>query len=77
MLEQEIKQRLEEQIEGCQAQVELSGNNVNLTVVSPIFAGMMPVKKQQAVCAVLNEYLADGRLHAVNMQTLTPEQAQQ
>lgn len=76
MLDQEIKQLLESQIEDCSVQVELSGNHLNLVVVSPVFKGLMPVKKQQLVYGVLSEYIASGTIHAVNMQTLTPEQAQ-
>ena len=75
MLDQEIKQLLEAKIENCTAQVELSGDHLNLLVVSPIFAGLNPVKKQQLVYGLLSEYIASGAVHAVNMQTLTPEQA--
>lgn len=74
MLDQEIKQLLEAKIEGCSAQVELAGDHLNLVVVSPIFAELNAVKKQQLVYGVLSEYIANGSIHAVNMQTLTPDQ---
>ncbi len=77
MLDQEIKQLLESQIEACSAQVELAGDHLNLVVVSPVFEGLNPVKKQQLVYGLLSEYIANGSIHAVNMRTLTPQQAGQ
>lgn len=74
MLEQEIKQLLESKLVECTAEVEMAGNHLNLVVVSPAFAGLNPVKKQQMVYGVLSDYIADGSVHAVNMRTLTPEQ---
>ena len=54
--------------------VNIDGSHVNVEVVSPVFSGLSPVKKQQLVYAALNEQIADGTIHAVNMRTLTPEQ---
>lgn len=48
------------------------GRHFEITVVSQCFEGLRPVKKQQMVYAVLNEKIADGTIHAVMMQTLTP-----
>ena len=56
-------------------QVELDGNRATITVVSPMFAGMSRVKKQQAVYACINSFIADGRLHAVTIQAITPTEA--
>ena len=76
MLDQEIKQLLESKIEDSSVEVELTGNHLNLVIVSPAFVGLSPVKKQQMVYGVLNDYISSGTIHAVNMKTLTPEQAQ-
>ncbi len=75
MLEQEIKQLLETELAECTAQVEMAGNHCHLVVVSPAFAGLNPVKKQQLVYGLLSDYIASGTVHAVHMQTLTPDQA--
>ncbi|BFM08364.1 BolA family iron metabolism protein IbaG [Halioxenophilus aromaticivorans] len=75
MLEQEIKQLLESKLASCTAEVEMAGNHLNLVVVSPAFEGLNPVKKQQLVYGLLSDYIASGTVHAVNMRTLTPEQA--
>ncbi len=58
------------------ARIEIDGEgcNLSITVVSEAFAGLSLVKQQQGVMAVLADVLASGRLHAVSLKTLTPEQ---
>ena len=56
-------------------QVELDGNRALITVVSPMFAGMSRVAKQQAVYACINSFIADGRIHAVTIQASAPTEA--
>jgi acid stress-induced BolA-like protein IbaG/YrbA len=70
----EVKQLLESQLDSCEAIVEAEGNHYSLTVISDVFKGLMPVKKQQLVYAVLNEAISSGAIHAVNMKTFTREQ---
>lgn len=72
MQAEEIKALLEAQIADSEVEVSIDGSHVNLVVVSPAFEGLNAVKKQQLVYAVLNEQIARGAIHAVNMQTLTP-----
>ena len=43
-------------------------------VVSASFIGLRPVQRQQKVYATLNEPLTSGRLHALALKTLTPEE---
>ncbi|GAB2191301.1 BolA family protein [Sessilibacter sp. MAH2] len=73
---EEIKQKLEQGIDQAEAVVEVSGSNVNAVIVSPAFAGLNPVKKQQLVYGVLDEYFKSGSIHALNMKTFTPDQWQ-
>lgn len=70
----EIQALVAEKVPDSEVQVGLDGNHVSLLVISPAFAGMSPVKKQQLVYSALSEPLDDGRIHAVHMKTLTPEQ---
>ncbi len=70
----EVKKLLEENMEGAQVSVEGEGCDFRLTVISSVFAGCMPVKRQQIVYAHLNEMIAAGTIHAVTMQTFTPEE---
>ncbi|HEY7883360.1 MAG TPA: BolA/IbaG family iron-sulfur metabolism protein [Cellvibrionaceae bacterium] len=77
MQAEEIKARLESQIDDATAEVVIDGSHVHVSVVSPVFSGLMAVKKQQMVYAVLSDEIASGAIHAVHMQTLTPEEAAQ
>jgi acid stress-induced BolA-like protein IbaG/YrbA len=55
--------------------VILDGNRASITVVSDAFAGMNRVQKQQAVYACIDSFIKDGRLHAVTIRALTPDEA--
>ena len=52
------------------------GGKFQVRIVSDVFNGLMPVKKQQAVYACLNEHIASGAIHAVSMDLYTKEQWQ-
>lgn len=72
-----IQQLIQNGIENAEVHVQLEGNKCHVIVVSPAFEGVRPVKKQQMVYACLNDLISSGELHAVTMQTLTPEQWQE
>jgi acid stress-induced BolA-like protein IbaG/YrbA len=73
---QAIKALLLENFPGAHIEAETEGSHLNILVVSDVFDGLSRVKKQQKVLAVLNEKIASGEVHAVNMKTLTPDQWQ-
>ena len=68
----DIKQLISATIPGCELDVDVDGSHVQLTVVSDKFEGLSTLKKQQLVYSALNAAIADGRIHAVHMKTLTP-----
>lgn len=74
MQAEEIKKLLATAIESESIDVKVEGSHVSVVVVSQAFEGLNPVKKQQMVYAVLNQQIADGSIHAVNMKTYTPAQ---
>lgn len=74
MQPEQIQALLQDSIESSQVDVSVDGSHVNVVVVSPVFEGLSPVKKQQLVYKVLSEQIASGVIHAVNMKTYTPEQ---
>lgn len=53
------------------------GNKFDLRIVDASFDGKRLVARQQAVYAVLNDYIASGVIHAVNIQALTPDEWKQ
>ncbi len=72
----EIKQILKAGMDAEHIEVSGDGRHFDVLVVSKAFEGLRPVKKQQLVYALLNDKIADGSLHAVNMRTLTPAEYQ-
>lgn len=72
-MQQDITDKISQRFEGAEVHVQLEGNKGLIRVISPEFAGMSRVQKQQAVYACIAEEIADGRLHAVTIQALVPE----
>lgn len=69
-----IQQLLSQHFSQASIEVNVEGSHVNLQIISDVFEGMRPLKRQQAVYQVLNEHIASGAIHAVNMKTLTPSE---
>ncbi|WOJ94980.1 BolA/IbaG family iron-sulfur metabolism protein [Congregibacter variabilis] len=61
-------------IDGATVSVEGSGANYDITVVSEVFAEQRAVRRQQTVYAAINEAIASGSIHAVNIRTFTPDE---
>lgn len=74
MQAEEVKRIVESQIEASQVVTAGEGCNFEITVISEVFAGLSPVKKQQMVYACLNEQIATGAIHALTIKTYTPAQ---
>lgn len=79
MQAEQIKSLIESQIPDCDVkQLEVMGDHIGIVVVSPAFAGLTPVKKQQLVLGTLSAQFADRSIHAVDyIKAFTPEQWQQ
>ncbi len=71
MQAEEIKQLLVAHLPDCEVSVSGDGNHFDLTLVGDVFEGLNAVKKQQLVYAGLNEQIASGSIHAVNIKTYT------
>ena len=78
MQAEQIKALIESKIPESQVQVNVNGSHIDLVVISPAFAGLTPVKKQQLVLGTLSEQFANGSIHAVDfVKTYTPQEWQQ
>jgi acid stress-induced BolA-like protein IbaG/YrbA len=74
---QDVKDLLEKQLVDCEIRVEVDGSHVNIIAIGDIFKGKRTVQRQQLVYAALQEQIASGVIHAVNMKTFTSEEWQQ
>ncbi|MBV2235883.1 MAG: BolA family transcriptional regulator [Sterolibacterium sp.] len=56
--------------------VDGDGHHFGAIIVSAEFAGLNRVKRQQRVYQTIRDKLDSGELHALSMQTYTPEEWQ-
>lgn len=75
-MQQEIHNLIAAQVDATHIDVQLSGNHCTVVVVSEQFEGLSPVKKQQKIYQCLNDKIASGEIHAVNIRAYTPAQWQ-
>jgi acid stress-induced BolA-like protein IbaG/YrbA len=65
---EDVKTLLMAELPHSQVEVEGEGCDFQLNIISDELAGMSQVKRQQLVYSHLNPWIADGRIHAVNMK---------
>ncbi len=71
---EDVKQLLKTVFTDADIIVLGEGRNFDIKVVSAAFEGLRPVQRQQKVYAALNDKIAAGDIHAVNMVTVTPQE---
>lgn len=74
MQQQDIEQRVREQLPDCEIQVQSDGNHYLVVAIGDCFEGLSPVKRQQLVYGALKDPLADGTIHALTIKAYTPAQ---
>ena len=52
------------------------GNKFDVRVIDDAFEGQRPVARQQAILGLVNDKIASGEIHALNIQALTPAEWQ-
>lgn len=72
MTAEEVKALVEQGIENAEVRVQGSGDRFEVLVVAAAFDGLSLVRKQQRVYACINERIAAGDIHAVEIRTYTP-----
>ncbi len=72
----ELKALLQAEWPDCTIEVSGDGRHFDLVIVGDVFEGARTLKRQQMVYAILNDHIAAGTLHAVNMKTFTPSEWQ-
>ena len=50
------------------------GNKFDVRVVDASFEGKRAVQRQQTIYALVNDIIASGEIHALNIQALTPSE---
>ncbi len=71
----EIARLLNAAITNANIEVQGGEGKYQVQVISSIFVGLNRVKRQQVIYRVLNDHIASGAIHAVNMNLKTPDEA--
>lgn len=74
MQNEQVQALLQRELADCDITVSGDGSHFDVTIVGDVFAGLRSVKKQQLVYGVLNEHIASGAIHAVNMKLYTRDE---
>jgi acid stress-induced BolA-like protein IbaG/YrbA len=69
-----VEQLIRRGIPGAEVQVSGDGSHFDAVVVSEVFEGLSPIKKQRLVMDTVKAQIASGELHALSIRTLTPAQ---
>jgi acid stress-induced BolA-like protein IbaG/YrbA len=69
----QIKEYIEQGLQCDHVQVEGDGHHFEAVIVSPLFRGKSKVQQHQLVYKALGDRMRE-EIHALSMQTLTPEQ---
>jgi acid stress-induced BolA-like protein IbaG/YrbA len=70
-----VAQLIRQGIPGAEVQVSGDGSHFDAVVVSEVFEGLTPIKKQRLVMDTVKPQIASGELHALSIKTLTPAQS--
>ncbi len=73
MDEEQIKQRIETGLPGCQVSVSGDGRHFQAVVVSAAFAGKSMLEQHRMVYASLGDSFQSEAIHALSVKTYTPE----
>ena len=76
LTDKEVEQLVKTGIKDSEVFIDGAGCDFTVTVVSEQFTDLSLVKKQQMVMATLAEALGSGKLHAISVNTYTPEEWQ-
>ena len=71
-MQDDIAAKIRAQLDVQDLNITLDGNRALIEVTSTQFADMNRVQKQQAVYACIEDFIADGSLHAVTIKANAP-----
>ncbi|NVJ49292.1 MAG: BolA/IbaG family iron-sulfur metabolism protein [Gammaproteobacteria bacterium] len=74
MTPDKIKELLSAAFADADIAADGDGSHFKVRIVADVFQDMRPVKKQQMVYQVLNEEIKSGAIHALSIETYTPDE---
>jgi acid stress-induced BolA-like protein IbaG/YrbA len=70
----EVQNLIQQGLNGVTVQVTGDGSHFEAVVVGEVFAGLSPVKRQQAVYGTLGDRITSGAIHALTIKAYTPDE---
>jgi acid stress-induced BolA-like protein IbaG/YrbA len=67
MIEEDIREKILEDMPNSEVTVMVEGNRASITVVSPLLRDLNRVQRHQRIYHYIDHYISDGTLHAVNI----------
>ena len=74
MTPDDVQVLLQDALADCDVTVGGDGSHFEIQGVGDLFSGLRPVQRQQKIYAVLQQHIAEGAIHAVNIKTYTPDE---
>lgn len=68
----DVQKLIEQGLAGAQVTVTGDGSHFEAIVVSELFEGKPPVKRQQLVYGTLGDRITSGAIHALSIKAYTP-----
>jgi len=73
MTAEEIKQLIEQGLEGAKASVTGSEGKFEATIICAQFLNMATIEQHKMVYAAVNQQISSGEIHALSLKTATEE----
>lgn len=73
---QQVKQWIEEGLEGARVEIEGDGQHFFAVIVCPAFEGLSRIRRHQLVYGALGQRMQSD-IHALSMRTLTPAEREE
>lgn len=71
---EEVIARIESALPGAAVDIEGADCNFSVTIISDLFNGLLPVKRQQRVLDAFVDVFASGALHALTIKAFTSKE---
>jgi acid stress-induced BolA-like protein IbaG/YrbA len=74
MTNEELHLLISKHMPNSQVIIGGDGHHFEATIISEAFSGLSKIKRQQMIYQALALYITSGAIHALNLNTYTPEE---
>ncbi len=74
MTPEQLKKLVVQKMPAAEVATEGDGAHFAIRVISTEFADLSSLKRQQHIYALVNDFIANGEIHALTIKAYTPEE---